>query len=168
MVGFGSFGSSVFVDFLFLWRMREVKSCGVAVVRAAEKGVPELLVLAHRDRLDLPKGHCEEGETERQTALRELREETGISLEVDELLSEFRHEISYTTRYRRFGNKKVRKTVVFFAALIECVQELELGEHAGSRWISLNDNEALGEAGSTIGGVAEALRQVLTDPGAQR
>mgnify|MGYP003392721589 CR=1 FL=1 len=55
--------------------MKEVKSCGVFVMRRE----PELsfLLLRHASRWDLPKGHVDAGESDRECALRELREETG-------------------------------------------------------------------------------------------
>ena len=39
---------------------------------------PKFLLMRHRDRWDLPKGHAEPGETLLATALRETEEETGI------------------------------------------------------------------------------------------
>ena len=55
------------------------KSCGVLVYRD-ENGVREyLLALQMGDNWSIPKGHMEAGETEEETALRELFEETGVS-----------------------------------------------------------------------------------------
>ena len=70
--------------------MRQVKSCGVIVFRR----MPELsfLLMKHSHRYDLPKGHMEEGETELETALREMWEETGIPIDEVKLDPEFRYE----------------------------------------------------------------------------
>jgi 8-oxo-dGTP pyrophosphatase MutT (NUDIX family) len=46
--------------------LREVKSCGFFVMKPDQS----FLLMKHRDRYDLPKGHMEVGETEHQTALR--------------------------------------------------------------------------------------------------
>lgn len=76
-----------------------------------EENGEKLFLLLHypSGHWDLPKGHCEKGETEHETAGRELLEETGIS--DIEFIEEFRLPISYT--YRR--NKKLsNKQVVFF------------------------------------------------------
>lgn len=42
----------------------------------------ELLMIELRNRWDLPKGHIEAGECECEAALREVKEETGISAEI--------------------------------------------------------------------------------------
>lgn len=46
--------------------MPEVKSCGFFVMKSDWS----FLLMKHKDRYDLPKGHMEAGETEQQTALR--------------------------------------------------------------------------------------------------
>jgi 8-oxo-dGTP pyrophosphatase MutT (NUDIX family) len=46
--------------------LREVKSCGFLVMKPDQS----FLLMSHKDRYDLPKGHMEVGETEQQTALR--------------------------------------------------------------------------------------------------
>ena len=63
--------------------MRKVKSCGVLVLSADERS---FLLMRHRNRWDLPKGHIEPDESELDCALRELREETGISADQIELI----------------------------------------------------------------------------------
>src|SRR5436305_835819 len=94
--------------------MRSVKSCGVLVYRLR----PQLsvLLLQHPDRLDLPKGHLEEGEDELACALRELGEETGLTREDVEVEEGFRHASTYHPRYKRFGGGRVEKTLVIFLA----------------------------------------------------
>ena len=68
------------------------KSCG-AVVFTREGGKIKYLVIKSLTGIyGFPKGHVEQGETEEQTALREVFEETGISVS---LLSGFRVEEEY-------------------------------------------------------------------------
>jgi 8-oxo-dGTP pyrophosphatase MutT (NUDIX family) len=58
-----------------------VRAAGGLVWRAAEGGVPEVLVV-HRPKYrdwSFPKGKREEGETDEETALREVEEETGYT-----------------------------------------------------------------------------------------
>lgn len=46
--------------------MQEVKSCGVFVMKSDRS----FLLMKDVNRYDLPKGHMEDGETEKDTALR--------------------------------------------------------------------------------------------------
>lgn len=57
--------------------------------------------------LALPKGHVDPGETPRQTAAREVREETGVDAEPVEKLGDVRYF------YQRDG-KRIFKRVTFF------------------------------------------------------
>lgn len=60
--------------------MNREKSCG-AVVFTRESGQVKYLLIANlRGIYGFPKGHVEPGETEEQTALREIREETGLQV----------------------------------------------------------------------------------------
>ncbi len=84
------------------------KSCG-AVVYTMVDGQPHYLVLKSWKNGDcgFPKGHMELGETETQTPLREIMEETSLTPLIRE---GFRKEISYVMPNGR------HKSVVFFLA----------------------------------------------------
>ncbi len=72
------------VDFGELGRWGKRTSCGVVVVNDDAE-----LLLCHvtgQDHWDLPKGGLNEGETPLQAALRETREETGLTLDAAGLL----------------------------------------------------------------------------------
>ena len=58
--------------------MQHEKSCGAVVFTRTDKGVKYLLIANLKGIYGFPKGHVETGETEEQTALREIREETGL------------------------------------------------------------------------------------------
>ena len=58
--------------------MKHEKSCGAVVFTRTDKGVKYLLIANLKGIYGFPKGHVEAGETEEQTALREVREETGL------------------------------------------------------------------------------------------
>ena len=60
--------------------MKHEKSCGAVVFTRTDKGVKYLLIANLKGIYGFPKGHVEAGETEEQTALREIREETGLQV----------------------------------------------------------------------------------------
>lgn len=58
---------------------------GGVVVRHRSDGLPELLLVTgrrHRDHWVLPKGHVDPGEVPETTAMREVREESGVIADV--------------------------------------------------------------------------------------
>ena len=59
------------------------KSCGVLVYRDENSVREYLLALQVGDNWSIPKGHMEVGESEKETALRELLEETGLTAALD-------------------------------------------------------------------------------------
>ena len=93
---------------------RETSYGGVVVRPRADGDDFELLTIVPRGTrvTGLPKGGANPGETPEQTAAREVREETGISVAVREPLG----DVQYW--YRRSG-KRVFKTVHFY--LCDCV-----------------------------------------------
>lgn len=90
--------------------MNEVSAGGLVVDRLAD-GAQALLISRYdrRNRIiwSFPKGHIEPGENDRQAALREVHEETGIVAEVVERLGEI--DFWFTVEGRR-----IHKTVHHF------------------------------------------------------
>ena len=72
----------------------------------------DLVLLRHRfgGHWSFPKGHVEAGENERQTAQREVREETGVRIRI---LDGFRESVEY------FPKPGVKKQVVYFLGTTE-------------------------------------------------
>ena len=94
----------------------------------------QFLLMRHRDRWDLPKGHCDPGESDLETALRETEEETGIRREQIRLDADFRFELSYPVRYQRHGDQIFQKTVVYLLGEIESPFTPTLTEHTSFEW----------------------------------
>ena len=59
------------------------KSCGAVVFYDAPGGRLYLIEEMRGGHFAMPKGHVEAGETEAETAEREIREETGLSVSVE-------------------------------------------------------------------------------------
>lgn len=85
------------------------KSCGAVLFRE-EKGCREYLLLRSvLGHVSLCKGHVEHQETEHETAVREIREETALSVE---FVENFREVITYSPK------PDCMKDVVFFLARV--------------------------------------------------
>ena len=127
-------------------------SCG-AVVFTRIGGVPHYLLVRAKDQREgchgFPKGHMEPGETEEQTALREIFEETGLRVQ---LLEGFRA----VTEYPLPSPPDTRKRVVFFLAEYENQQPIfQESELAGFALVPFVEALALTEYADS--------RQILTD-----
>lgn len=84
------------------------KSCGAVVYRKTGGTIKYLLVKNHNGRCwSFPKGHVEMGESEKETAAREIKEETGLDVR-------FKPDFRETGIYHPFG--RTSKKVVFFLA----------------------------------------------------
>lgn len=104
------------------------KSCGVLPYREAN-GIREyLLVYEHFSQCwSLPKGHMEAGESETETAVRELYEETGLNVTLDTSKSA---SIEYPI------SPIGRKQVVFFLGLVSGTPRTRDGEIEGFCWLT--------------------------------
>lgn len=102
------------------------KSCGAVVFRRTASGVQYLLIKNKRsENWGFPKGHIEEGETEQQTATREVLEETGLHINI---LPDFSAKSEYSIQGR------VEKFVTIFLATTDDgaprIQEEEIDDYA--------------------------------------
>ena len=115
-------------------KAKEEKSCG-AVIWRDNNGEREYLLARHNGgHWSFPKGHVEAGETEQQTAEREIREETGLIAQID---SGFRHVVTYYPKHN------VIKDVVFFLATITGgVQKAQEEEIADIRWFTFEETRS--------------------------
>tara|TARA_B100000809_G_C15048986_1_gene498284 strand:- start:648 stop:1055 length:408 start_codon:yes stop_codon:yes gene_type:complete len=102
------------------------KSCGVVLLNSNK-----VLLLQHPDTTtsghwDFPKGHVEKGEDEIQTALRELKEETGI--DKVKIIDDFHNLISYS-------KETILKEVVFFLGITNQEKVSISSEHQNFLWL---------------------------------
>jgi bis(5'-nucleosidyl)-tetraphosphatase len=106
------------------------KSCGAVVFIKKDDQTKYLLLNYAAGHWDFVKGNVEPNETETETVLRELKEETGITNAT--FIESFKETIAYF--YRRQG-LTVHKEVVFF--IIEThTEKVELSfEHIGYIWL---------------------------------
>ena len=109
------------------------KSCGVVPFRRFGGNAEVLLLFQRGSRTwSFPKGHMEAGETEQQTALRELFEETGFRTK---LVPSARA----ATEYRI--SSAARKQVVLFLGEVHGEPRLQAKEIESCRWAAPGDLE---------------------------
>lgn len=89
--------------------MKWEKSCGAVIFQDGSAGRLYLILRSVQGHTTLCKGHVEGTETEHETAVREIREETGLTVD---FVEGFREVI----RYSPFPG--CTKDVVFFAASV--------------------------------------------------
>ena len=89
-----------------------IETCCGAVVINRENGEMRYLLIANPSGIwGFPKGHMEAGETERETALREIKEETGLDVQ---FLGNFRAADEHALL--REGRPDVTKQITYFLA----------------------------------------------------
>ncbi len=111
--------------------MQYEKSCGAIIYRKFH-GNTELLLIKNQNggHWSFPKGHVEAGETEEETAVREIKEETGIDVILD---TSFRRVITYLPK------KEVTKDVVYFLAKATSYEYVPQEEEiAKIKWVEIN------------------------------
>ena len=84
--------------------MKKEKSCGIVVF----KNNKVLIIKHNRGHYGIPKGHVEENESEFETAIREVKEETNIDAQI---IEGFRKVITYSPK------ENVLKDVVYFIGI---------------------------------------------------
>ena len=111
--------------------LQETKSSGAIVYKVEGNEIKYLLIMLIRGNWGFPKGHFEGEETEKETAVREIFEETGLNVKFHD---DFRETIQY------FPAPFIFKTVIYFLA--EAVTDnvkIQTDEVAEYRWATYDE-----------------------------
>lgn len=115
--------------------MIEETSAGIVIFRKEETKNLFLLLHYPSGHWDFVKGKMEKDETTHQTAIREAKEETGIT-EIT-FIENFEEWIEYNFKYQ---GELVQKKVVFFLAETK-TKEIKIShEHSGYTWLDYNSS----------------------------
>lgn len=108
--------------------MKQEKSCGAIVMNENK----EILLVHHNSgHWDFPKGHMEKGETEEQTAIREVKEETNIDILIEK---NYRYTTSYSPK-----DGVMKEVVYFLAKNIDNNQKPQIEEVSEVKWFEFNE-----------------------------
>ena len=115
--------------------MIEETSAGIVLFRKEESKILFLLLHYPSGHWDFVKGKMEQGESTHQTAVRETKEETGIT-DIT-FIENFEEWIQYNFKYQ---GELVQKKVVFFLAETK-TKEIKIShEHSGYTWMDYNSS----------------------------
>jgi 8-oxo-dGTP pyrophosphatase MutT (NUDIX family) len=137
-------------------------SAGGVLVRTI-RGRPHVAAIRPRGRdrvWALPKGHIDAGESAAETAMREVREETGVEGRLVEKLGDVRYV--YTANWEGRKGERIFKVVSFFLlragrGRIGGIDEAMRIEVAEARWLPLDEAPRL----LTYGGEREMALKAL-------
>lgn len=118
-------------------KMNKEISSGAVVFNKDEYGNIKYLLIQSKNWKNwaFPKGHIDKGETEEETALREIYEETGLKVKI---ISGF--EESYEYEFDNFDGKHIEKKAIFFIAeSYETTIKLMEKEHKNFKWLDYNE-----------------------------
>lgn len=117
-------------------KMAEEHSFGIIPIRRVGNEWEVLLVKHHWGHWGFPKGHSEFGEQGKETAVRELKEETGLAIK------RFLSDEAFIEKYPTHRNGVARnKTVTFYLAEVEGEVVVQAAELAACIWVPLNEAE---------------------------
>ncbi|MEK0346558.1 MAG: NUDIX domain-containing protein [Nitrosopumilus sp.] len=113
--------------------MIEETSAGIVLFRKEDSKILFLLLHYPSGHWDFIKGKMEKGESTRETAIRETKEETGIT-DIT-FLENFEEWIKYDFQYQ---GELIHKKVVFFLAETKTKEVMISHEHLDYSWMDYN------------------------------
>ena len=119
----------------------EISAGGVVFRLRKGGGFDVVLILTHERRWQLPKGWIDEGESAEQTAVREVREETGIDAEIVGPLGDI--EYRYVSAYDVEPARVHKRVHMFLLRYLGGTTDNHDDEVIEARWVAVDDAESL-------------------------
>ena len=114
--------------------MKHIHSAGIITYTIDNDKILYLLLRYGAGHWDLPKGKIENGETKQEAALRELMEETGLTVELD---NNFEETIGYI--FTDHDKQLAQKTAYFFVGRATNTNVTLSHEHTDFKWLPYKD-----------------------------
>jgi len=115
--------------------VREPTAGGIVFRRNQKGGIEILLIQDAKDRWTIPKGHIEEGESSKETAAREIGEETGLQ---EMKVLNWLGKINF--RYRRQQSLVLMTTEIFLVKALGDTDKLQPEDWMnGIKWFPANE-----------------------------
>ncbi len=114
--------------------MKYVQSVGIITYIEEGDILYYLLLLSASGCWDFPKGHIEVDETKKETALRELKEETGLVAQLDDI---FEESLSYV--YISDNNEQIHKTDFLLIGKTLSSNIVLSFEHTDYAWLTFDE-----------------------------
>ena len=112
--------------------MEKEKSCGAIVYKKVKEDIKFLLVFqSGTENYSFPKGHVEANETEIETALREIKEETNLDVKIND---SFKEQTTYFVK----ENNNYKDLILFLAEPTSTNIIPQKGEIIACKWYSYN------------------------------
>jgi mutator protein MutT len=113
--------------------MKHQYSSGIIIYKKENNTILYLLLRYSAGHWDFPKGKIEAGETKEEAALRELKEETNLTAQIDD---NFEESLQYIFSYNR---ELTQKTVYFFTGQATSTEITLSHEHTDFTWLPYQD-----------------------------
>ena len=110
--------------------MKHVYSAGIITYTIDNNEILYLILKYDAGHWDFPKGKIEKGETKKETAQRELLEETGLTTELD---TNFARSFKYI--FTDYDKQVAQKTVYFFIGKAQSDKVKLSHEHTDYQWL---------------------------------
>lgn len=118
---------------------REI-SAGIVVFRRTDEGLKFLILYHGHNYWNFPKGKIESEERSLTAALRETKEETGLTQKELRLIENFK---AYERFYFRRGGQPIFKIVIFYLAETRRRDVAISHEHKGFAWFSYGESRKI-------------------------
>jgi 8-oxo-dGTP pyrophosphatase MutT (NUDIX family) len=116
--------------------MQKIISAGIIIFRKTREGHKFLLLYHGRNYWNFPKGKIEAGERSWQSAVREVKEETGLKQSELRFIENFKAYERFTFRG---GKEKIFKIVILYLAETKQPRITVSWEHDGYGWFTFSE-----------------------------